>query len=183
MYFKLYHDDDHTSRLGRTVDEADGDTASHLIVWKLPYCCDSEQSSCPLKMLANETNYSPTTTPSDPTTATIMNGVSDIPEFMPGATTEQFKGNLNEKVATETEFKNSQQPEVTSLDTTPDHGSSNNMKSQDAAISPEETAAICDQTSTNEAQNESLYLDTVNSNCEKFDSQDCKNCQEETNAS
>lgn len=55
--------------LGGTVDEADGDTASHLIVWKLPYCCDSDQSSCPFKMNSDmeSLNSPPTSQPSTPT--------------------------------------------------------------------------------------------------------------------
>ncbi|CAL8081776.1 unnamed protein product [Orchesella dallaii] len=50
----------------RVVDEADGDTASHLIVWKLPFCCDSDQSECPLKMSAAENGSPPGAT--QPTT-------------------------------------------------------------------------------------------------------------------
>lgn len=62
----------------QTVDEADGDTASHLIVWKLPYCCDSEQSSCPLKMSAGEENRSGVEDPKDPNPA-FKTGTSPPP--------------------------------------------------------------------------------------------------------
>lgn len=176
-----YLDDDHEWFLGGTVDEADGDTASHLIVWKLPYCCDSDQTSCPLKMLASEMEAkqpcaTPPPTPNDDTTPSqsqdaVVKHEDSTMEIDNTISNQPYPHHENETVVTDPASNNNLPLNTSNSDVVALDEINDNVKTKVPELdsnqtnSQQETENSQGETPASVGEPTSLYLDTNSSNC------------------